>query len=92
MYTTFELAEGEYPGLTVVEERADARCAQLLDVSPPQTVSGPEYGYLYLYPHGRLVAGDPHRRVHRLRHGRRHAAGLDAGTACVRKGAGVRLA
>ncbi|SDU73762.1 hypothetical protein [Jiangella alkaliphila] len=52
VYATFELAEGDYPGLTVVEERADQRCAQLLDGSPPETVSGPEYGYLYLYPHG----------------------------------------
>lgn len=52
VYATFELAEGEYPGLTVVEERADRRCALLLDNSPPETVSGPDYGYLYLYPHG----------------------------------------
>lgn len=50
VYATFELAEGAYPGLGVVAERADERCELLLD-NPPETIRGPEYGYLYLYPH-----------------------------------------
>lgn len=51
VYASFDLAEGDYPGLDAIVVEADRRCAEALMTYSPSAYDDPTISLFYLYPH-----------------------------------------